>query len=64
MERDVRPVADEERVAEAASLNGLLSVITNLRDMHAAEVLSRYLGLWQVEERFRTLRHDLRIRPI
>ena len=39
-------------------------MITNLRDMPSAEVLTRYHGLWQVEESFPIIKHDLRVRPI
>ena len=53
-----------ENVARAARWDGPLGVIANLRDMPAAEVLTRYHGLWRVEESFRTARHDLRVRPI
>ena len=64
VEGDAQLVADEERTAEAARWDGLLGVITNLCDMPAAEVLTRYHGLWQVEESFRITRHDLRARPV
>ncbi len=64
VEGDARLVADKERIAEAARWNGLLGVITNLRDMPAAEMLTRYHGLLQVEESFLIARHDLRVRPI
>ncbi len=64
VEGDARLVADEEKIAEAARWDGLLGVITSLRDMPAAEVLTRYHGLWQEEENFRITRHDLRVRQI
>ena len=64
VECDACLVAEEEEIAGAARWDGLLGVITNLRDMPAAEVLTRYNGLRQVEESFRISRHDLRVRPI
>ena len=64
VEGEARLVADKEKIASAERWDGLLGVITDLRDMPAAEVLSRYHGLWKVEESFRITRHDPRVRPV
>ena len=61
---DARLTVNPEKIAEAERWDGLTGVITNLRDAAAAEVLSHYHGLWQVEESFRITKHDLRVRPI
>lgn len=55
---------DPDRIAEAARWDGLHGVATNVRGMPVAELLSRYRGLWQVEQSFRITKHDLKVRPI
>ena len=55
---------DPDRIAEAVRWDGLRGVATNVRGMPAAELLSRYRGLWQVEQSFRITKHDLKVRPI
>ncbi len=55
---------NEEKIKQAEHWDGLHGVITNIKDIHAKELLSHYKGLWQVEETFRISKHDLRMRPI
>ncbi|MBI4727296.1 hypothetical protein HY768_08780, partial [candidate division TA06 bacterium] len=47
-----------------ARYDGLHGVITNLKEDAANAILSRYRGLWQIEEAFRVNKHDLKMRPI
>ena len=61
---DARLMLNEAKVKEAARWDGLQGIITNLEDMPHHELLSRYRGLWQVEESFRITKHDLKVRPI
>ena len=61
---DAQLTVDRAKVAEAARWDGLAGVITNLHDTPAADVLAHYHGLWQVEQAFKELKHDLAIRPI
>ncbi|MBF0457689.1 MAG: IS1634 family transposase [Nitrospirae bacterium] len=51
---------------EADSLwDGIHGVITNaLPEREAAELLTAYRGLWQIEEAFRVQKHDLKFRPV
>ena len=64
IEGKARLVVDEARVKEASRWDGLKGVVTNLRGVSAAEILSRYRDLWKIEESFRITKHDLRARPI
>ena len=52
------------RCSPARRWDGLHGVITNVRDLSAAEIFARYRGLWQVERGFRVNKHDLKVRPI
>jgi transposase len=55
---------NESRIEEDAKWDGLHGVISNVKDKSATEILSRYRGLWQIEEAFRLSKHDLKMRPI
>lgn len=57
-------VVDEGRIAEDARWDGIHGVITNEDELSAVETLSRYRGLWRIEETFRLTKHDLKTRPI
>ena len=64
VEGDARLTVNPEKIAAAERWDGFAGVITNLHDAAVTEVLSRYQGLWQVEESFRITKHDLRVRPV
>lgn len=55
---------NEAKIEEDAKWDGLHGVITNIEKDSGTEVLSRYYGLWQIEEAFRVSKHDLKMRPI
>jgi transposase len=55
---------NQEKVETESQWDGLHGVITNIEDMTAESILSRYRELWQMEECFRLTKHDLKIRPI
>ncbi len=57
-------ILNEVKIKKDARWDGLHGVITNLRQEKAWEILSRYKGLWQIEEAFRVSKHDLKMRPI
>ena len=42
----------------------LKGIISNTKKLTAAEQITHYAGLWQVEETFRISKHDLRFRSI
>jgi len=60
------PALDEKALARARKLAGLKGYVTNLPAsvMPAAEVISRYHDLWQVERSFRMSKTDLAARPM
>jgi transposase len=62
--RDKEAVVDEAKIAADARWDGLHGVISNSSGLDAREILSRYRGLWQIEEAFRLSKHDLKMRPI
>jgi transposase len=57
-------VIDESKIDRDKEWDGLHGVITNDKNLTSREILSRYRGLWQIEEAFRVNKHDLRMRPI
>ena len=57
-------VVDEGRIAEDARWDGIHGVITKEAELSAVETLSRYRGLWRIEDTFRLTKHDLKTRPI
>jgi transposase len=54
---------DEEKVIDEAQWDGLSGVFTNTHLMDE-EVISRYRGLWRIEECFRLTKSNLKVRPI
>ena len=54
---------DEQRQQHLQRLDGKLLVVTNT-DAHAAEVISRYKSLADIERGFRTLKSDVEIGPM
>ena len=38
--------------------------VTNADDLSPSEIISRYRGLWSIEESFRISKHDLKMRPV
>ncbi len=55
---------NETKIQEDACWDGLHGVITNNKTASASSILSRYRGLWKIEETFRVSKHNLRMRPI
>lgn len=61
---DCQVVIDQARIEADARYDGLHGVIANLKEDAAHTILTRYRGLWQIEEAFRVNKHDLKMRPI
>jgi len=55
---------NEEKLAQESRWDGILGVITNVKDLPAEDVLNHYRSLWQIEESFRITKHDLKVRPV
>lgn len=55
---------NDEKIDAEAKWDGFHGVITNVKEDSVVKILSRYAGLWQIEEAFRVSKHDLKFRPI
>ena len=64
VEGDARLEVAEDKVEEAARWDGLEGIAGNAPDMEHAELFARCRELWRVEESFRTVKHDLKVRPV
>lgn len=53
-----------DKINADADWDGLHGVVTNLKDLDHATILSRYRRLWVIEESFRLNKHTLSMRPI
>jgi transposase len=62
--RDKEAIVDESKIEQDALWDGLHGVISNTDELSPTQILSRYRGLWSIEESFRISKHDLRMRPI
>ena len=62
--RDKEAFIDESKIEKDALWDGMHGVLTNANDLSISEVISRYRGLWSIEESFRISKHDLKMRPI
>lgn len=62
--RDKEACIDESKIEQEARWDGLHGVLTNDDTLSPTEIISRYRGLWQIEESFRINKHDLKMRPI
>lgn len=55
---------NEDKIEQDAMWDGLHGIITNSKKQPPSVLLTRYRGLWQIEETFRISKHDLKMRPI
>ena len=55
---------DESKIEKDALWDCMHGVVTNADDLSPSEIISRYRGLWSIEESFRISKHDLKMRPI
>ena len=62
--RDKEAFVDESKIEKDALWDGLHGVISNTDELTPTQIISRYRGLWQIEESFRISKHDLKMRPI
>lgn len=60
---DAKIHIDEDKVNEEAQWDGLSAVFTNTHLMDE-EAISRYRGLWRIEDCFRLTKTNLKVRPI
>ena len=62
--RDKEAFVDESKIERDALWDGLHGVLSNTDELTPTQIISRYRGLWSIEESFRISKHDLRMRPI
>ena len=55
---------NEEKIKADEKWDGLLGIMTNASTISHEQIVSKYVGLWQVEEAFRVNKHDLKMRPV
>ena len=55
---------DEAALARAQLMDGKLMLVTNVQDMRAADVVSRYKSLADIERGFRVLKSEIEIAPV
>ncbi len=55
---------DEDAIARAELFDGKLALLTNAPDLTAAEAVSRYKALADIERGFRVLKSDIEIAPV
>ena len=55
---------DETALARAQLMDGKLMLVTNVRDMTAADVVTRYKSLADIERGFRVLKSEIEIAPV
>jgi transposase len=61
---DIRAFMDFEKVAEYRRNMGYYQIVTSELAMDPLEVIDKYHGLTQIEDRFRTMKGELETRPI
>jgi len=62
--RDKEAFVDESKIERDAFWDGLHGVLSNTDELTPTQIISRYRGLWSIEESFRISKHDLKMRPI
>ena len=55
---------DEDAIARAERFDGKLVLLTSIEDFSAAEIVTRYKNLADIERGFRVLKSDLEIAPV
>ncbi len=55
---------DESAISHAETFDGKLVLLTNVDDFSAADIVTRYKSLADIERGFRVLRSDLEIAPV
>ena len=55
---------NEKAILEDAKKDGFFGVLTNITDMHAADIVTHYKSLWIVEDAFGEIKGNLKARPV
>lgn len=59
-----KPQLNQKAIDEEARKDGFFGVVTNVRHMSAAEVITAYKDLWIIEDAFGEMKGSLKARPV
>lgn len=58
------PQLNQTAIDQAAKKDGFFGVITNIKDVAAAEIVANYKNLWIIEDAFGEIKGNLKARPV
>jgi len=58
------PQLNQAAIDQAAKKDGFFGVITNIKDMDAADIVTNYKNLWIIEDAFGEIKGNLKARPV
>lgn len=58
------PELNQTAIDQAAKKDGFFGVITNIKDMEAAQIVASYKNLWIIEDAFGEIKGNLKARPV
>ena len=64
LDEGVKPALDESVIRREAENDGFFGVISNVKDLSSAEIVTQYKQLWKIEDAFGEVKGTLRTRPI
>jgi len=64
IQNDKSPALNQAAIDEEAKKDGFFGIITNVKDMQAAEIVFNYKLLWKIEDSFGELKGNLKSRPV
>lgn len=59
-----RPALNEKTIAEDSKKDGFFGIVTNVKDLSAADIVVNYKELWKIEDAFGELKGNLKTRPV
>lgn len=59
-----KPVLNQKAIKEEAAKDGFFGIITNVKSLSAAQIVTHYKQLWKIEDSFGELKGTLKIRPV
>ena len=63
-EKNTKPQLDIKQIEEDKKTDGFFSVLTNVKDLKADEIITNYKELWKIEDAFGELKGTLKARPV
>ena len=59
-----QPQLNQKAIDEEARKDGFFGIVTNVKDMSAAQVVTAYKNLWIIEDAFGEIKGNLKARPV